>query len=172
MPVRIRPLQEHHIGPLVAAARESVHELQPWMPWCHPDFSERDAREWVELQVQNWQRRADEFQFAIEDGRGLYLGGCGINFINVTHRLGNVGYWVRTRATRRDVATEAVKHLIDFARTETNLVRLEVLVALGNEASARVAEKVGAKFEGILRSRLFLHGSARDARIFSVLLNR
>lgn len=171
MTVSVRPLQEHHIAPLVAAALESVHELQPWMPWCHPDFSERDAREWVELQVQNWERR-DEFQFAIEDERGLYLGGCGINFINFTHRLGNVGYWVRTGATRRGVATEAVKHVIDFARTETNLIRLEILVALGNEASGRVAEKVGAKFECILRSRLLLHGSARDARMYSVVLNR
>jgi RimJ/RimL family protein N-acetyltransferase len=41
---------------------------------------------------------------------------------------------------------------------------------VGNEASARVAHKVGFTFEGVRRGRLFLHGAARDARMFGLVL--
>jgi hypothetical protein len=46
------------------------------------------------------------------------------------------------------------------------LSRLEIVVALGNLASRRVAEKVGAVLEGTLQRRLLLHGAARDATMF------
>jgi len=43
-------------------------------------------------------------------------------------------------------------------------------VAVGNAASIRVAEKIGGVREGVLRSRLLLHGEFHDAVLFSVIL--
>jgi RimJ/RimL family protein N-acetyltransferase len=169
--IRILPLREEHATRLLEAAHESIAEVGPWMPWCRPGFSEADARGWVSMQQSNWSERS-EFQFAIEDESGAYLGGCGINFINPIHRFANVGYWVRTSAAGRGVATNAVGEMTRFAEHETNLIRLEIVVALGNDASARVAEKSGAKLEGVLRNRLWLHDAPRDARMYSVLIQR
>jgi hypothetical protein len=45
-------------------------------------------------------------------------------------------------------------------------------VPQANLASARVAAKAGAVFEGKLRSRLFLHGSSHDALMYSIILAR
>lgn len=50
----------------------------------------------------------------------------------------------------------------------TNLIRLEVVVAAGNDASQWVAEKAGACREGTLLKRLLLHGVAHDAVMFSL----
>lgn len=69
--------------------------------------------------------------------------------------------------TGRGVATTAVLQAVEFAREPTDLIRLELMMAVGNAASARVAERAGATFEGVLRSRLTLHGVAHDARMFS-----
>lgn len=55
------------------------------------------------------------------------------------------------------------------AMENTNLIRLEILIAVGNTASQRVAEKVGAVREGILRKRLVLHDEAHDAVMFSLV---
>jgi len=49
----------------------------------------------------------------------------------------------------------------------TDLTRLEIIVAAGNLASQRVAEKAGATREGTLRSRLILHGACLDAAVYS-----
>jgi len=39
---------------------------------------------------------------------------------------------------------------------------------VGNVASHRVAEKCGAVREGVLKRRLMLHGTARDATLLSI----
>jgi ribosomal-protein-serine acetyltransferase len=62
--------------------------------------------------------------------------------------------------------------VIEFARAETDLVRLEIVAAVGNHASARVARKAGATLEGTLRARLFLHGVPHDALMFSIVIDR
>jgi RimJ/RimL family protein N-acetyltransferase len=49
------------------------------------------------------------------------------------------------------------------------LNRIEILVAVDNLASQRVAAKVGAVREGILRNRLLLHGKIHDAVMFSLI---
>lgn len=59
--------------------------------------------------------------------------------------------------------------LTNFDRPDASLLsRPPTVLAVGSDASAKVAEKVGATFEGTLRSRLFLHGAARDAHMYSV----
>ena len=48
-------------------------------------------------------------------------------------------------------------------------MRIEVLVAVGNVASRRVAEKSGAVYEGTLRSRLLVHGTRHDAAMYAFI---
>ncbi|HEX4953286.1 MAG TPA: GNAT family N-acetyltransferase [Thermoanaerobaculia bacterium] len=169
--MRLRPYRIEDAEALAEAARESAREVSPWGPWCHPAFSLEEARTWVAGQVETWAQRT-AFEHCIVDGKGRYLGGCGLNQIHFGHGFANLGYWVRTSATGRGVATEAVRQLVDFARRETDLVRLELVIAVGNHASTRVAEKAGAHFEGILRARLQLHGLAHDARMYSFVVAR
>ena len=47
--------------------------------------------------------------------------------------------------------------------------RLEILAAVDNIASQRVAEKAGAIREGIMRNRLVIHGKLYDAVMFSLI---
>lgn len=60
-----------------------------------------------------------------------------------------MGYWVRTSQTRRGIATAAVRLIARFGFEDLGLRRLELLIATDNFASRRVAEKVGARLEGI-----------------------
>jgi len=109
------------------------------------------------------------FEFAIVSSAGRYLGGCGVNDIGQANRRGNIGYWVRTSEARRGVATAAVRLAYQWAMENTNLLRLEILIAVGNVASQRVAEKAGAVREGTLRKRLLLHDEPHDAVMFSLI---
>lgn len=141
-------------------------ELQPWMPWCHASYSAEDSRGWLAVQVPAFEARS-AFEFAIVSG-DHYLGGCGLNQIDTLNRRANLGYWVRTSVARQGVATAAVLALRDWAFASTDLVRLEIVVVEGNLASHRVAERAGATREGVLRRRIVLHGTARDATMFSL----
>jgi ribosomal-protein-serine acetyltransferase len=164
--IRIRPYELADAVLVFEAARESLPALRPWMPWCHPDYSIEESRSWLETQVAAFENRA-AFEFAIVAADGRYLGACGLNQIDTANQRANLGYWVRSSAAGCGVATAAVRLLRDWGFCNTELVRLEIVVAVGNGASHRVAEKAGAVREGTLRSRLLLHGISHDATMYS-----
>jgi len=167
MTAQIRRYRLDDAAVVAEAARESVNEIQPWMPWCHPDFSVDESRAWLEANVPAFDA-GTAFEFAIVSPDGKYLGGCGLNQIDALNNRANLGYWVRSTDTRRGVATAAVRALRDWAFDHTSLIRLEIVVAVGNIPSQRVAAKVGAVREGLLHKRLLLHGAVHDATMFSL----
>jgi RimJ/RimL family protein N-acetyltransferase len=164
----IRPYQPQDAEPLFEAARESTGDVFPWLEWCHAQYSLAEAVEWVASRAALF-AEGTEYAFAIVGDDGRYLGGCGLNQVNRLHRFANLGYWVRSSATGRGVAREAVRQVAAFAFQETDLERLEIVCAVGNTRSQRVAERAGAVREGILKSRLVLHGRSVDAVMFSLV---
>lgn len=56
-----------------------------------------------------------------------------------------------------------------FAFEQIGLHRVEILAAIPNVASQRVAEKTGAVREGVLRNRLLIGGVSQDAVLFSLI---
>jgi ribosomal-protein-serine acetyltransferase len=167
----IRPYEPGDGARLHEAVRESLAELSVWMPWAHPAYSLAEAQGWASSRTA-LAAQGLEYNFAIVGVDGAFLGGCGINQVNRIHRFANLGYWVRTRATRRGVATAAVRLLAEWAFLHTDLARLEIVCAVGNEASQRVAERAGAMREGVLRGRLLIHGRHADAVMHSITRGR
>lgn len=153
---------------LYQAAAESIAEIWPWMPWCHPQYALQDSKSWIAYCQEAWDA-GTEYNFLIEDvATGKYLGGIGINQIHRTYRYANLGYWVRTSAARRGVATAATIMMARLAFDE-GLNRVDIVMAVGNHASYRVAQKAGGTFEGTLRNRLWLHGRSHNIHIFSLI---
>ena len=153
---------------IFAAVRESIDALHPWMPWCRMDFALADASEWIAAQPAA-REAGSAFEFVIVDRQGRVLGCCGLNHINKEYRIANLGYWVRSSATGRGVGTQAAQRVAAWAFAHTDLERLEIVAAVGNTASQAVAAKAGALREGVLRSRLLIHGTFHDAVMFSLL---
>lgn len=153
------------------AARESMEQLSAWMTWCRADFSLSQAETFVSQCGRAW-ARGEHFSFAIIDGpAGNFLGSVGLNHLDPAHKFGNVGYWVRNSAAGRGVATIAARAVVAFGMHELGLNRLEFLIPAVNIASQRVAQKIGAKFEGLLRHRLVIAGQCHDATLYAVTAN-
>jgi RimJ/RimL family protein N-acetyltransferase len=168
-PVRIRPFRPDDMDLLFEAARESVREVSPWLPWCHAAYSRDEAARWVASRPEAWAKGA-EYSFAIVAGSGgRFLGGCGLNQIHAQHRFANLGYWVRTSAAGQGIASAATLLAARFGFVELGLVRVEIVVDVDNTQSQRVAEKVNATREGVERQRLVIGGRVRDAVMFSLL---
>jgi ribosomal-protein-serine acetyltransferase len=167
--IGIRRYRGEDVDLLFEAARESAHELSRWMPWCSEKYSRADSETFVQSRDAEWDK-GEHYSFVVYDTEtGIFLGGVGLNFINRIHKFANLGYWVRTSQTGRGVATAAARLAARFGLTELGFQRLEIVTALGNVGSQRVAEKVGAVREGVLRNRLLIHDQAHDAVMFSLV---
>jgi ribosomal-protein-serine acetyltransferase len=165
-------LRAHNIGDIenrLSAVKESFADVNPWMPWGNVNYSTEYCKNWIELCEKNWNQDTD-YQFAIIDAQdGVYLGGCGLSDINLTDKVAHMGYWVRSRSVKNGIATTAALLLADFGFHRVKLNRIEILVAVENQASQRVMEKTGARREGIMRNRLLLHDVVHDAVMFSLI---
>jgi len=154
---------------LFEAARESVYEMSAWMPWCHKDYSIEESKAFILSREQAWQQKT-EYDFAVyEVANKKFLGGVGLNRVNLDNRFANLGYWVRSSHTKRGVATRAAGLAARFGFEDLGLHRIEIIAAAGNKASQRVAEKAGAKKEGVLRNRLLLANQLHDAVMYSLI---
>ncbi|HEX9927270.1 MAG TPA: GNAT family protein [Pyrinomonadaceae bacterium] len=167
--VKIRRYCADDIPLLFEAARESTNEMFAWMPWCHQNYTVEESRSFILSSGTAWDQKT-AYEFAVFDvASNLFLGGVSINQIRRTNNFANLGYWVRSSQNGRGAATAAALLAAEFGFEDLGLNRIEILVAVGNTASRRVAEKAGAKKEGILRSRLLLHNRPHDAIMYSLI---
>jgi ribosomal-protein-serine acetyltransferase len=167
--IALLPVQPAQAKGIFEAAVESRAQLENWMEWLHADYSLRDSEQYTDKCRKAWEADA-EFGFVIvENTTFQILGGCGIRRTERPHRIGNLGYWIRSSRTNEGFASEATLLLAHFGFTHLGLNRIEIVVAAANMASRRVAEKVGALREGLLRNRLVIRGESRDAYMFSLI---
>ncbi len=167
--IGIRTFNNNDAVPFYEAASESIVHMKEFMPWCHPEYSMQESEELVTSRSQSW-ANAEEYSFicySLETNK--LLGGVAINQINQCHKIGNIGYWVRKSALNQGVATEAVSLVSSFGFNTLELNRLEIVTLPNNIASRKVAEKSGAKFEGVLSKRLLVYGEALDACMYSII---
>ena len=167
--VVLRPAGPAHLEPFWAAVRESASELSPWMAWCHQDYSRDEARAWLDSRPAAWDR-AEAFDFVVTDrATGALLGACALSHLDHGNLRANLGYWVRTSATGRGVGTEAAAVAVHYGLVDLGLGRIEIVAAVGNRPSQRVAEKLGATREGVVRNRFLVQGAYVDGVLFSLV---
>ncbi|MFJ2906888.1 GNAT family N-acetyltransferase [Streptomyces sp. NPDC087212] len=120
------------------------------------------------------QRYAD--QRAADTGalHGLWLNGTlvgGVLFLNfdAAKGTGEVGCWLEPAGTGRGLVTRAVRVLLDFAFDRRGLHRVEWVAAAGNEASLKVARRLGMTRDGVLREAHPYGGERHDLEVWSIL---
>jgi RimJ/RimL family protein N-acetyltransferase len=137
-------------------------EILHWMPSIPRPYTRADAQAFVTGRLD-----LGPHQFAIVEHDGP-IGSIGLR-VN-EQRIGHISFWCAREARGRGVTTRALRLLCEYALAELAVERLELITDPDNWASQRVAEKVGFRREGVLRSHL-LHpsGRRRDSIMFSLL---
>ena len=164
--IAIRRYAASDLAAFYAAIDESRAELSRWMPWMHDGYTIADTADWLARRDAEWNAGSD-FSVLVVGADGGVLGASGFNQINRQHRFANLGYWVRSSATRRGVASAAARLTARWGFRALGLGRAEIVAMRENAASCRAAEKAGARFEGVARNRLLLHEGWHDAAVYA-----
>jgi RimJ/RimL family protein N-acetyltransferase len=157
---------------LCEAVGASIDELRLWMPWAQDETSTEASEANVGRMQANFERREDLTYFIFErapDGSaGALVGGTGLHRIEWTVPRFEIGYWRRSDRAGRGLVTEAVRALSRVAFDALAAQRVEIRMDDRNLASARVAERAGFRFEGLLRrDTRGVKGEVHDTRVYS-----
>ena len=167
--VLLRPFRLEDVKPTFEAVSESLTELKPWMSLAHDGYQQQETEDYIRITRARWEENT-LFGFAITDANsGEMLGGCGLGEVHHVYHLSNLGYWVRSSRHGRGIAGRAAKLIARFGFERAGIIRAEIVMAVPNERSRRVAEKIGAHYEGILLNRMVVGKTIYDAHMFSLL---
>lgn len=141
--------------------------LQEWLTWLDATRSVADVRRYAQFAEAQFEQHA-AFDYAIRY-RGTLCGSMGLHNIDWTSRTAHAGYWISPEFRGLGIVTRAVARLTTLALTRLELHRLEIRVVTENEKSRAVAERLGYRFEGILREAYALQGRFRDLALYAML---
>lgn len=165
----LRPFEDADAAAFAAAVRESAEDMRRWMPWSSVDYSVAQALQWFQACRDGWAAGTACEYGVFDRDTAAFVGGAGLNKIQNDPRFCNLGYWVRQACRGQGVAPRVVQALAVQAFGPLGLHRVEIVVAVGNLASERVAVKSGALREGVARNRLVIDDRPAAAHMFSLV---
>lgn len=134
------------------AVQSCVPELMLSHEWCSDPYTDAENRTWIAQCWRSW-RQLHEFSFAVvEIGIERWLGEVTLDEIDYSEGCANLSYWIRADGRGQGYATRAVSIAASFAFREAELRYLQILCAMDNHASQRVANKLGACRQGLLKA--------------------
>jgi RimJ/RimL family protein N-acetyltransferase len=157
MPIRtsrllIRPRLPGDGAFAFAAVRETWDQLHQWMAWA--GSLDQFTREQCELRnrcaIANFMQRDVIELIGIEAATGEPVIWCGFHDIDWNARLCDTGFWVRRSAQGRNFATESTNALLRYAFGALAMRRVGLTHSAGNEASRRIAAKLGFLHIGVM----------------------
>ncbi|NLK39994.1 MAG: GNAT family N-acetyltransferase [Clostridiales bacterium] len=147
------------------ASRSIVTRYLTW----NPHKSREYTLQYLEY-VSTRYRVGDFFDWAmvLRENKKM-IGTCGFTRFDYYNNTAEIGYVLNPDYWGQGIATEAVCEILRFGFVELNLHRIEARYMKDNENSRRVMERCGFKYEGMLRSALYVRKSYEDVGICSIL---
>lgn len=80
-----------------------------------------------------------------------------------------IGYWVGEQFAGKSITPTAVALATDYCFYQLGLHRMEICIRPENDASLRVVEKLGFRYEGLRRRYIHINGDWRDHFCFALV---
>jgi RimJ/RimL family protein N-acetyltransferase len=110
-------------------------------------FDAPQMRAWIDRNLNHQGRFGYGLFTVILKATGEIIGDCGLEHLTDDLTEAELGYDLRSDQWNRGLATEAASAVRDYALVTCGLRRVVSLIRVGNQASRRVAEKVGMTLE-------------------------
>ena len=137
--------------PDLDAAQVAVAHADPEIAQWNPGPPDLDgARAWC-VRRADWSSGTHASWLVKAAAGGAVLGSVSLHSVDGVNSVAEVGYWVTPDARGRGVATTALSAATRFAFGALDLNRVELVHAVENEGSHRLAERVGYRQEGVHR---------------------
>jgi len=161
MQVDIRPPKPSDAGELQRAVLNSVGHIGPWLDGCSPKYVLSDARDWVAESMVLWQQGPAFRWVMLAQDEQQILGSVEVQLPTLEAAVGRIGYWVSHSATGQGVCSQGTAQALDWAFKSLGLQRVELFIQPANQASIRVALKLGAEFFDDQNNEIVYRGESR-----------
>jgi ribosomal-protein-alanine N-acetyltransferase len=140
--LRLRPMRAEDAGPLLGI----FSDPKVMAAFGGELFDEAQMDQWVARNLAHQAEHGYGLYSVILKASGRLIGDCGLERMDLDDGpAAELGYDFRSDHWNQGYATEAPSAVRDYALGALGLPRLVSLIRVGNQASRRVAEKVGMR---------------------------
>jgi ribosomal-protein-alanine N-acetyltransferase len=164
--VRVRLIADSDLDAIATACRDTEIARYTTVP---SPYERHHAREWQQRSSAGMAAGTDIGAVVVDAHTDELLGSVGLHAIDPATGRCAGGYWVAAEARRRGVASRGMRLLCEYAARELGVARIELWIEPDNLPSQRVAEAVGFKREGLMRSFMPIQGRRRDMLMYALL---
>ena len=158
----LRGWRENDVEALVKYANNRNIWINMTDAFPHP-YAEKDAVEWLAKTT-----KMDPMTFFAISTPEEAIGGIGFSIkTDVYRQTADIGYWLAEPFWGRNIVTNALKVVSDYAFKSFTLNRISAAVFEWNPASMRVLEKAGYVREGRLRKSVIKDGKVIDSVLYA-----
>lgn len=159
------------LRPMVRADRagllQAFEGLRQLFHTTVPDDASIDA--WMD-RIENDVAAGRGLPFTVLDAEGRISGATRFLRMSRTHRRVEIGGTLYApRVQRTGLNTEAKYMLLRHAFEVLDVNCVQIRTDFLNQASRRAIERLGARFDGVLRGHMILNGHHRDSVVYSIL---
>jgi ribosomal-protein-alanine N-acetyltransferase len=167
----LRPPMHSDFRAWTALRAESRDFLVPWEPTWAPDHLSRKAFTnrvyWAQRSIANGTAMP---LFMVRRADDMLVGAITLDHIKRgPAQSGITGYWIGAPFARQGYMREAIKAVVHHAFTVMDLSRIEAGCLPENNASRRLLEQCGYKYEGVAQSYLQINGRWRNHVLYANL---
>jgi RimJ/RimL family protein N-acetyltransferase len=157
----LRPWDVSDAGVLLDAAADPA--IQKWHKWRLDNADE--ARGSIEGWQRAWQEEREAHWAVARRADDVLVGRMALIGLRLARGVAEVAYWTPPWARGLGVAPVALSALSEFAFSGLGFHRLELVHSVANQASCRVAAKVGYALEGTMRGQSPHDDGIHDAHL-------
>lgn len=163
--IHLQQLKMAHAGLIFETIERDREYLRKWLPFVDQTRKLEDTRDYIR-QIQ--QSPKNDLVYTIWY-KGDFAGLAGYKDSDTVNQKTEIGYWLAENMQGKGIMIHTVKKLVDFAFRNLNRNRVQIKVAVGNDRSSAIPEKLGFQFEGIEREGEFHYDRFYDLKQYSML---
>ncbi len=131
-------------------------------------YTHKDGENFIKLCEKTKKKYGADINWAIRDKDKKLIGGCGFQKkYKASLRKDEIGYWLAKPYWNMGIMTKVVKRLCEIGFEKFELERIEAAVFIHNDASCRVLEKAGFKFNEVFPKSIKKENKLIDVKMFS-----
>ncbi len=161
--IALRPVSLDDVHVIFDTINMERAYLRRWLPFVDNTLQESDTFAYIQKVIEEnqivyttWYKQA-------------FVGLIGFNHLDETNKKVEIGYWLSEHAQGKGIITLSVRELLIYAFDELDINKIQIKVAVGNEKSRNIPERLGFEPEGVERDgELLVDGVFTDLAVYGL----
>ena len=163
----LRTYDEGDAAALFSIVNAERSHLSHWLDWVSHTTKQEHSLQFIKQSVHQANMQEALALGIFRDGE--IIGGVGMHAWDHAVKRAQLGYWIKKDAEGQGIVKDSIKEFIAFLFEKAGLNKVEIHFSPANKRSAKVAERLGFRIEGVLRQSTLRNGLPDDVVVTGLL---